>query len=465
MRTADLESLQRALAGDVLVPGSPGYEDARRPFAAQFSVLRPRALVRCATAGDVAESISLARRSALPTAIRSGGHCFAGRSSTDGILVDVTPMDSVSVADGVASVGAGGRLGAVYEALLEHDVTIPAGSCPSVGIAGQTLGGGLGILGRRYGLTSDRLVGAEVVLADGRVVRCDEHHEGELFWALRGGGAGTLGVVTSLRFAPVPTTSVTNVHLTWPWDAAAAAVAAWQAWAPAAPDELAASLLLKAEGEAGRPPAVHLFGAVLGRESAADDLLDGLVGRVGVGPVSDERRHLPRGETRRWWAELGAAGEEPSDAYPLVKSEFFAEPLPPEAIATLVDMLAEGRLSGEVRELDFTPWGGAYNRVPRDATAFVHRDAQFLLKHATEADPKAPVAARESARRWLAGSWALAHRWGTGGVFPNFPDRELADWGRSHYGGNLERLLAVKRRYDPDDVFQVYPSPTPPEAP
>src|SRR5215211_7550392 len=175
-----VRALQGAIAGDVVLPGSRRYEAARKPQDARFHHVRPEAVVLCESPADVADALSLARRSGLPTATRSGGHCFAGRSSTQGIVIDVTPMSSVSVSAGVTTVGAGARLGDIYDALDVHGVTIAAGCGPTVGIAGLTLGGGLGILGRKHGLTSDQLVGAQVVLADGRVVDCDVHHDEEL---------------------------------------------------------------------------------------------------------------------------------------------------------------------------------------------------------------------------------------------------------------------------------------------
>src|SRR5215216_6250837 len=196
----DWDALQRAIAGDVTLPSSPEYESVRKPAIARFHDVWPQAVVLCETPADVSETISFARRSELRTATRSGGHCFAGHSSTGGVVIDVTPMRSVSVSGGVATVGAGARLGDVYDTLAEHGLTIPAGCGPSVGIAGLTLGGGLGILGRKHGLSSDHLLGAQVVLADGRVVECDEHQDEELFWALRGAGGGNFGVVTSLVF-------------------------------------------------------------------------------------------------------------------------------------------------------------------------------------------------------------------------------------------------------------------------
>src|SRR5262249_32946227 len=161
--------------------GARDYDSARKPAIARFHHVHPAAIVRCHTPGDVAAALAFAQMTGVPTATRSGGHCFAGRSSSEGIVIDVTPMNGVSLSDGIATIGAGARLGAVYDSLNAHELTIAAGSCPSVGIAGLTLGGGLGILGRKYGLTSDQLLGAQVVLADGRVIDCDDDHDRDLF--------------------------------------------------------------------------------------------------------------------------------------------------------------------------------------------------------------------------------------------------------------------------------------------
>jgi hypothetical protein len=237
----DWGALEKAIAGEVAVPGSPGFDRLPRPFNARYHDLLPRAVVLCAASADVVETLAFLAARGLETAIRSGGHCFAGHSSTGGVVVDVSSMRAVSIDGSLATVGAGARLGAVYDTLAADGRTIPGGTCPPVGIAGLTLGGGLGILGRSYGVSSDRLVAAEVVLADGRVVACDEHHDSDLFWALRGAGAGNFGVVASLVFRTVPEPDVTNVHLSWPFSDAAAVIGRWQARAPFGPDELVAS--------------------------------------------------------------------------------------------------------------------------------------------------------------------------------------------------------------------------------
>ena len=462
------EALQAAIAGEVVVVGTPAYQQLPKPFNARFHDVRPQAVVRCATPQDVAETIAFAGRHGLECATRSGGHCFAGHSVTRGLVIEVTPMRSVSVSGQVATVGAGARLGEVYESLQAHGLTIPAGTCPPVGVAGLTLGGGLGILGRRYGVTSDSLIAAQIVLADGRVLDCDQHHEQDLFWALRGAGAGNFGVVTALVFRAVPAPrAMTNFHLTWPPGRAAAIIAAWQEWAPPAPDELAASLKLTTPVEVDRPASVDVYGALLGTESDATGLLDELVARAGTDPASVWVEQLSFPETRRFWAELpvgedGAghgAQEQPGQSpFLVVKSEFFKRPLPSESVASLVEHLLRGRTSGESRELDFMPWGGAYNRVPPDATAFVHRDGLFQLKHAVVVDPQASTGEKQTAQRWVSGSWALVHRWGSGQVFQNFPDPELEDWAGAYYGQSYPRLVQVKARYDPAGFFHGHQS-------
>ena len=190
--------------------------------------MRPQAVVLCRTPADVVEAIAFGRRSGIAVAVRSGGHDFAGRSTGPGMVLDLTPMHSLEVSDGLATVGPGLRLGELYPALAQHEVTIPAGCGATVGIGGQALGGGLGLLGRSRGLTSDQVVAAEVVLADGRVVECDEQRHEDLFWALRGAGAQGVGVVTRLTLRTVPEPAATSFHLKWPYERASALIAAWQ---------------------------------------------------------------------------------------------------------------------------------------------------------------------------------------------------------------------------------------------
>ena len=419
---------------ELVLPGSDAYESVRRPAMPRFADARPAAVARCANAADVAEALAYTRENGHHVAIRSGGHCFAGRSSTDGVVIDVAPMHAVELDGELARIGAGAQLADVYDALAAHGLAIPGGCGPDVGIAGLLLGGGLGVLGRAHGLLCDSLAEAEVVLADGRTVRCGEDAEPDLFWALRGAGGGQFGVVTELTLRTVPAPPSTVFHLRWPRSRAAELIAAWQEWSPDAPRELAASLLCT-------PGGVHVFGSMAGTPGA-------LLGALGE-PESATVEERGWRAAKAWLAEHGP-GEGPPGALDFARSEFFRAPLPAEAVAALAGGFEDAAARGISCELDFSPWGGAYNRVPADATAFPHREERFLLKQAVY------VPAGEDdgpARKWLDRSWASVHPWGSGGVYVNFPDPTLEDPLRAYHGPNLERLREVKAAYDPQRVF------------
>jgi FAD binding domain len=340
----------------------------------------------------------------------------------------------VSVSDGAATVvGAGARLGDVYDALAEHDLTIPAGCGPSVGISSLTLGGGLGILGRKYGLTSDHLLAAQIVLADGRVIECDEHRDEELFWALRGAGGGNFGVVTSLTFNTIPAPDATAFHLVWPHTQATALIDAWQTWAPFAPDELAASLLLTAPGDVDRPPVVNVFGAMLGTEADTAELLDELVARAGADPASVFSKHASYRETKRHLAEHGpgddrleqtSQGLAPRQGHDFSKSEFFGRPLPTEATAMLMKNVFEGRVAGQSRELDFTPWGGAYNltRAPTPQPSSIAPNSSCSSTRSSSSLTRLPPKGKPLGAGWRGrGSWCV--RGGAGACTRTSPTR------------------------------------------
>jgi hypothetical protein len=226
--------------------------------------------------------------------------------------------------------------------------------------------------------------------------------------------------------------------------------------APDAPDEMAASLKVTA-GE-GEGSSVDIYAAHTGDEFAAEPLLTDLVERVGVDPIASSREVLSFPETRRYWANLGqgerAALDDPitEPVCLFAKSEFFRQPLPAEAIRGLLKTFESESASGLTRELDFMPWGGAYNRVPPGATAFVHREERFQLKHAVVLEADASPGAQEASRQ-VARSWASVHPWGSGRVFQNFADPDLGPWSPAYHGSNLDRSLAVKARYDPENVF------------
>jgi hypothetical protein len=189
-------------------------------------------------------------------------------------------------------------------------------------------------------------------------------------------------------------------------------------------------------------------------EPDARRTLEGLVAQTGTQPTSTSLEQLPYRQVKRQLAEHdpGPAAK-PDRGHVFAKSEFFRAPMPGEQVAALVGHIAGGRAAEQSRELDFTPWGGAYNRIRSDATAFAHRSERFLLKHKVVIDPEG-AQATPAAREWLARSWALVHPSGAGGAYPNFPDADL-DWDRAYHRANLDRLLSIKARYDPAGLFRA----------
>ena len=433
-----LAGLRDELDGELFTPDSPGYEAVRRPANRNYRDAQPRLVIRCGSAADVALGIRYARDNGISIVPRGGGHCFAGRSSTNGIVLDLTDLDSISVADnGFATVGAGACLAQVYAGLHVRGRTLPAGCGATVGIAGLTLGGGVGLLGRQYGLTCDRLVGARVVLADGRIVECDAQHEPELFWALRGAGGGQFGVVTSLIFDTIPEPMTTRFELRWSGAPVETIVAAWQRWAPAAPDDVTANLTIVAEP--GEPLQAILFGASLREAAPTRTLLLDFCGVAGASPAVDIRGGLTYHHLKKSFEDLDPREELASGVR--IRSEFFARHMLPSTINALLSTLSDTEATAR-RQITFTALGGAYNRVPDTATAFVHRRELFMLEH---------IAAEPS--DWVDRSWQIAHIDGSGRVYPNFPDPLLEDSAMAYHGSNFPRLAAAKKIYDPDRLF------------
>ena len=250
-----------------------------------------------------------------------------------------------------------------------------------------------------------------------------------------------------------------NFDLVWAYRHAPAVIDAWQHWAPQGADELSADLVLTAAADPASEPFAEVYGALIGSDRDARELLQELVARVGSDPTSEDCRELSYLDTCAYQAERSVAydqieGTRRRQGYRSTKSEFFARPLPREAIAALVETFAELPVLAQTRSVGFAPWGGAYNRRSAQATAFPHRDQLFVLEHLVLVDPSAPDSERRAAREWVTRSWACVHGWGSGRVYPCFPDPDLSDWGHAYYGENYPRLLAVKSRYDPDNVFR-----------
>ncbi len=465
---ADWATLASSLQGTLVRPNSPGYATALQLFDPRFDSIKPAAIAYCATPADVQRCLNFARTFALPFAPRSGGHSYAGYSTTTGLVVDVTRMNTIKVdsGSGMATIGAGARLIDIYAALAQNGLALPGGSCPTVGIAGLTLGGGVGVLGRKFGLACDTLLSAQIVVADGRLLTCNTNTNSDLFWALRGGGGGNFGVATSFTFQAQPVSSLSLFTLYWPWSQAANVVDAWQNWAPQAPDELWSNCVLEATSDKSAGPLVLANGVYVGDVSSLNTLLQQLINRVGAAPSS--RYASNAGLLDTMMDEAGCYGKTVGECHLLsqnpqgqlqrvaygAKSDFFNSLLPRQGINNLVNAIAHRQASilGE-GGIGFDAFGGAINRVAADATAFVHRNALFGIQYTANwnaSDPSSIVAANTS---WLSSTWQSMRPYASGFAYQNYIDPNLVGWQQAYYGSNLPRLQQIKTTYDPNNLF------------
>jgi FAD/FMN-containing dehydrogenase len=444
-RARELDAL---LTGRVVGRSDAGYDAARVLFNMVFDGVRPFAVAHCAGAGDVARALTWARQRGVRIAVRSGGHSYAGYSTTPGLVLDVSRLSGVSLTGTRAVVGAGARLVDVDERLGASGLAIPAGTCATVGISGIAQGGGHGFLSGKWGLTTDNVLEFELITAAGRRLVCSPTEHADLFWACRGGGGGNFGVVTRWTFRAHPVTTVSTFHVDWPIEQLPAVLAAWQQLVAGAPDELVSVLSLSGSSGAAGLAAV---GQLIGDRPTLDALLAPLVSAGTPTRVATvQRSHL---DAVRMWAGCTALdgchlGGDLRRTTFAAKSDYFRKPLPPTA-ATVIRKALEVAPTRGALLLD--SYGGAINRVPKDATAFVHRDsiclAQYLAYWANAVE-----AARS--RAWLRDFYASMRPYASGEAYQNYIDPELASWRRAYYGSNFERLVSIKRRYDPDNVFR-----------
>lgn len=456
-----IRQLRRGFSGDVLVRGNPGYGAARRVFNSRFDPIRPSAVALCETVADVRKAVRWARRHGIRVAARSGGHSYAGYSTTRGLVVDVGRLNGIRVdlAARTAVVGAGSRLIDVYAALWERGVTIPAGSCPTVGIAGLALGGGHGFSSRKLGLTCDNLLGATMVTAAGKRVRCDESRNQDLLWALRGGGGGNFGIVTHLTFRVHPVSNVATFRIQWPWDQARSAIEAWQAFAPHAPDELFSVLGLN---RGTTEPRVGSSGQFFGTESELTALIEPLTSAGTPTSVTVVSRTYM--DAVFHWANCGslelcqpgstAAGTQRGPFR--AKSDYAKEPLTSEGIQTIIEGVEARQRNARLGAggITFDSYGGAINRVEPDATAFVHRDALFSMQYLAFWNRGDPATVVKANNRWIRSFHRSMRPHVSGEAYQNYIDPDLQGWKRAYYGANYKRLKQVKQTYDPANAFR-----------
>jgi hypothetical protein len=440
-------TLQQAIRGHVFTRGASGFAAAAQLFNTRFDGVQPALVARPIDARDVRDAIRFTVAHGLGVRARSGGHSYAGYSTLDGgVMLDLRRLNQISVdrRSGTAQIGAGAQLIDIYSTLAGHGATIPGGSCPSVGISGVTLGGGMGLAGRRLGLTLDSLVAVEIVTADGSLQTVSKRADPDLFWALRGGGGGNFGVVTSFTFKlhPMPATAA-GFNVSWPWSVAADALDAWQSWAPHTTDKITSILHLNST------PSITANGQYFGPATDLPGLLGPLLAIPGA--ILTSLGDPPYVALQQYWAgcfkqPLAAChtvGAAPGGKMPRLsfnaKSDYVSRPLPAAGRAALLGAVASPGAGAVL----FDCYGGALNRVASDATAFVHREQLFCMQYYGDG----PSAA------WIDNAWHAMRPFVSGQAYQNYIDPSLTGWEKAYYGRNLKRLEQIRKQVDPHHYF------------
>lgn len=451
---AALETLRSAFRGELILPADPGYEEARRVWNGAVD-RRPALVARCTGTADVVAAVRFARGEGLEIAVRGGGHSVAGHGTVDGgLVIDLSAMRGVRVDPDarVAWVQGGALLGQLDHETALHGLATTAGTVSHTGVGGLTLGGGYGFLARTHGLAADNLASVEVVTAAGEVLLASESRHDDLFWGLRGGG-GNFGIATGFEFRLHPAPRVVSTgDLFFDVDEGLRALRALRDFAPAAPEAMtitAGAVTVRAEWgipelETGAPVVVvswvHLDGEVEGRR-IAEPLASGLKPRV---EMSEEMSYLQlqgladasqRHGLRRYWKGS------------------FATDLPDAALEAFV---ARGSGPGDPAPLwngELIAVGGAISRIGEDDTAYSGRDAAFdFMSLVTWEDPAEDEARLAGARHY----WETMTRFISPRAYVNSLESDGTDRIRDAYGASkYERLVTLKRRYDPDNVFHL----------
>jgi FAD/FMN-containing dehydrogenase len=464
---ADWAALRASLSTHELsLPGEQTYRHDLQLFDPSFDSLRPAGVAYCGGHADVSACLSFVQKFGLPVRARSGGHSYAGWSSVNGgLIVDVTKINHFSLgSSGNISVGTGLDLITLYSKLAAHGRAMPGGSCPTVGIAGLALGGGVGVLSRQYGLTSDNLESVQIVVADGSFLTCDATQNSDLYWACRGGGGGNFGIATTFAIRTQALGELTIFFLTWPWSQAGQVVRGWQSWAPFAADALWSNMHLGAAF--GGPPAISVGGTFIGSVAELDQHLAELYRKVGRSPSSASVFSESILNAMLYEAGCSALSVSECTTGPggqlsrvpfYAKSDFFTQKLSASGVAALLAGIerisSTSGASGGGGSISFDAFGGELNKPKPDATAWVHRDALWLSQYYTQWTYPGNSQLVANQHAWLRQFYRDLHPHASGQAYQNYIDPDLTNWRSAYYGANYARLSSIKQKYDPAKLF------------
>ncbi|MDZ7689786.1 MAG: FAD-binding oxidoreductase [Balneolaceae bacterium] len=444
-----IEALQGQIKGNVVMPDDENYDEARTIFNAMIDKY-PRAIIKCTSTDDVIKAVNYASDNDIDIAIRSGGHNGPGLALVDdGLVIDLSEMKDIEVDPETKTVRVEGGCtwGDVDQATHEFSLATPSGIISTTGVGGLTLGGGHGYLTRKYGLTIDNLIGADVVLADGRKLHASEQEHPDLFWALRGGG-GNFGVVTAFEYQLHPVDNVVAGPLFWPIEELESTMRWYRDWLPQQPEEVYAFYLV-AEVPAGDPFPERIHGenvcgllwCYTGPESDIKDILH--PARDVAEPIFEFVGSMPYPDLQSMFDGLYGPGDQW-----YWKGDFVKE-LTDEAIA-------QHKRFADVPTMQSTmhlyPVNGAVHKVGEDETAWAYRDANWSMVIAgVDPDPSN----NEKISTWARQYWEALHPHSSGGAYVNFMMEEGEERVKATYRGNYEQLQQVKAKYDPDNFFRV----------
>lgn len=445
--------LAKRVSGGVLRPDDPFFADICRPNNLRYVGTVPAGIARCAKASDVQACIEWVKTLGMEFAVRSGGHNYAGYSTTPGLLIDMSKMqgaEPVPGKEGAVRVLGGTINSLVYKQLERLGRTITHGRCDSVGAAGFLLGGGIGFNMRKFGVASDLLLATDIVTADGRLVPADPDTESGLFWACRGGGGGNFGVNTSFTLQTFPVDTVTVFEITWTKALPQVLYALLRELA-AAPDEFGSRIAVSIPTLAQRCQGAGLTLSILGQLHRSRTTL-----REIFKSTWELAEHREVKEDVPYWQGQDFLTETTYPYYYQEKSSYVkAADISEETVAAMFGWAERMPGSSLPTAFKFFQVGGAIDRTPAAETAYVHRGYDWLFT--VEANwwrPSDPVALVEANLDWQQKFYAdINRRANAVGAFQNFPDPTLPDWQTAYYGSNLRKLTEVKRAVDPAMLF------------
>jgi hypothetical protein len=461
--SADWQRFANAVTGSVRRPGTSGYSAARLVENPRYDDARPLAVVTVASPADVATAFAFAQDHALPVAIRSGGHSYPGWSAGGAVgtgmprslVIDCRGLSKVAFSGTSATIGAGAALARVYANLAGGGRAIAGGTCATVGIGGLTLGGGVGVLTRAMGLTCDAVTRMQIVTADGQIRTVDQHHDPDLFWALRGGGGGHLGVVTSMNFATDSAPNLHTFYMSWPIAQAHQVMAAWQAWAPVADSRLWSTM--KALGGVTHPGGPTLLVAGTWAGPGEPDL-SGLLAHCPK-PTAHTTSHKTYGQAMASYAgcssiptsrcHTGPGGDLNRESFGAT-SHIGYTALPAAGVDELLHRVHAAGSSGlKEAGISMDALGGKVRDLGATDTAFVHRAALMTVQYTATFTGDAGAHADQFVRGFRT---ALSPYWGDH-AYVNYSDPTLKNPAAAYFGANANRLAGVRKTYDPHGFF------------